>query len=86
MKLRWPMPPDDASYPRRLAQLVLLPVVVGLGGGLLLAELLGSTLYMLIVLPIALVWSIKEARWLARQKRELLDAQAEFERTFRHVR
>lgn len=85
MKLTWPMPPAGASYPRRLLQMVVFPIAVGLGIGLGLAELVGSTWMMLIVVGPGLAWSIREYRWAGRMKREIRADQERFEASLREI-
>lgn len=70
MKLRFPMPPPDASYPRRLAQLVGLPMLVGVTIGLVPWFLFGPPALVVLVV-LALVWTTRELRWVNQQKREL---------------
>jgi hypothetical protein len=85
MKLAWPMPPPGASYPRRLLQMVILPIAVGLGFGFGLAELVGSTWMIVVVTPPALVWSIREYRWAGRMRREIIADEERFERSLREI-
>jgi hypothetical protein len=85
MKLAWPMPPAGASYPRRLFQMVVLPIAVGLGSGFGLAAIVGSTWMLLAVVPPGLVWSIREYRWSRRMQREIAADQERFERSLREI-
>lgn len=86
MKLRYPMPPPSAGFPRRLAQLVLLPIAVGGTIGVAIDALIGDTAAVLVICTIGIVFCVHVLRWARRMKHELAESQAEFERVFRHVR
>lgn len=78
MRLRYPAPAPDAPFTVRIALRLLLPIAVGVGIGLGLNALMGIWC-LAVLLPGAMVYSVRELRWINRMKAEMARDMARLE-------
>jgi hypothetical protein len=81
--MRWPAPDPDAPYVVHLALRFLLPLALGAALGLGLEALFGVWA-LAIILPGAMVYCVRELRWIKRMKAEIAADQARFAELARH--
>lgn len=76
--MRWPAPAPDAPITTRIVLRLLLPIGVGAGIALGLDALMGLW-SLAILLPAAMIYCVRELRWIKRMKAEILADQARLE-------
>lgn len=69
--MRWPAPAPEAPLTVHIALRLLLPIALGATIGLGSVALFGVWCLVVIV-PAAMVWNVREMRWLKRTKAEAL--------------